>query len=341
MFRLSRDDRKDVPVLDPPGQYSLEAGREAEARSATAGDRGDPGWGSVVSGEARHTAMRIFERVNRRGTGARSRRANGDHGFVGRGDHRRDGAHLGCTVGPSAGPGRDGRTGLSGAVFEAQALVAGLDDVAAMGEPVEQGGRHFGVAKDARPFAESEFGRDDEGSVLVEPDDQMEQELAAGARKGKFAEFVENRKVELLQVPGKLSAPAWPSGLPFRTGSPSPWWCRAHPRAVADAVAGDVDAEMGFAETRSPEQHDVALAARNAPVARSRAPIVDRRPDELERIDLLGQGQPGGCHLVLERAGTVLGDLGFENVTDDLLDRQPTFDRVGSQACRMPVSRRS
>ena len=49
----------------------------------------------------------------------------------------------------------------SGAVPEAPALVAGLDDLAVMGEAVEQGRGHLGVAEDARPLAEGEVGGDD------------------------------------------------------------------------------------------------------------------------------------------------------------------------------------
>ncbi|SRR5271169_1795945 len=42
------------------------------------------------------------------------------------------------------------------------AFVAGFDDFAVMGQSVEQRGRHLGVAKDARPFAKGEVGRDDD-----------------------------------------------------------------------------------------------------------------------------------------------------------------------------------
>src|ERR1700675_74646 len=45
----------------------------------------------------------------------------------------------------------------SGAVFEPPAVVAGLDDVAMMRQAVEQRGRHLGVAKNTRPFAECEI----------------------------------------------------------------------------------------------------------------------------------------------------------------------------------------
>jgi hypothetical protein len=39
-------------------------------------------------------------------------------------------------------------------VFEAPGLVASFDDLAVMGEPVEQRGGHLGVAEDGWPFAE-------------------------------------------------------------------------------------------------------------------------------------------------------------------------------------------
>ena len=77
------------------------------------------------------------------------------------------------------------RGGGSGAVFEAPALVAGLDDFAVVGEPVEQGRGHLGVAKHARPFAEGEIGGDDDRGALVEPADQMKEQLAAGLSEGQ------------------------------------------------------------------------------------------------------------------------------------------------------------
>jgi hypothetical protein len=48
------------------------------------------------------------------------------------------------------------------AAFEAPAIVAGLDDVAVVGQAVEQRGRHFGVAEHAGPFAKREIGGDDD-----------------------------------------------------------------------------------------------------------------------------------------------------------------------------------
>lgn len=63
-------------------------------------------------------------------------------------------------------------------------------------EAVEQRGGHFGVAKDAGPFAEGEVGGDDDRSTFVELADQMEQELAAGLGEWQIAKLVQDQEVE-------------------------------------------------------------------------------------------------------------------------------------------------
>src|SRR6266496_4323331 len=82
-----------------------------------------------------------------------------------------DGASAGCWA-------------LVVAAFEAPAVVAGLDDVAVVGEAIEQRSRHLGITEDARPFAEGEVCRDDNRGTLVEPADEVEQELPAGLGEG-------------------------------------------------------------------------------------------------------------------------------------------------------------
>jgi hypothetical protein len=71
-------------------------------------------------------------------------------------------------------------------------------------QTVEECGSHLGVTEDARPFAEGEIGGDDDRAVLVEPADQMEEELAAGLGEGQIAELVENNEVRLLDVPSGI-----------------------------------------------------------------------------------------------------------------------------------------
>jgi len=54
------------------------------------------------------------------------------------------------------------------ACFEAEAVVSGLQDVAAVGEAVEERGRHLGVAEDGGPFAEAQVCGDDDAGAFVE-----------------------------------------------------------------------------------------------------------------------------------------------------------------------------
>ena len=102
-----------------------------------------------------------------------------------------------------AQPGR--ARGSSSTVLEAPAFVSGLDDVAVVGEPIEQRRRHLGIDEDVRPFAESQVGRHHDRGALVEAADQMEQQLAAGLREGQITEFVEDDEVEAGETIGKSS----------------------------------------------------------------------------------------------------------------------------------------
>jgi hypothetical protein len=61
-----------------------------------------------------------------------------------------------------------------GASLEAVAVVAGFQNVAAMGETIEQCCGHFGIAKDAGPFTEAQVGGDDDAGALVEFAEKME-----------------------------------------------------------------------------------------------------------------------------------------------------------------------
>ena len=81
------------------------------------------------------------------------------------------------------------------AAFEAPTVVAGFHDVAMVSQAVEERGGHLGVAEHAGPFTEGKIGGDDDGRALVEPADEMEQQLFAGLGERQVAEFVENDEV--------------------------------------------------------------------------------------------------------------------------------------------------
>ena len=59
-------------------------------------------------------------------------------------------------------------------IFEAPAVVAGLDDIAMVSQAVEQRGGHLGVAEYAGPFAEGEVSGDNDRGAFVEPTDKVE-----------------------------------------------------------------------------------------------------------------------------------------------------------------------
>ena len=132
---------------------------------------------------------------------------------------------------------------MSGAVLEAPAFVAGLDDVAVMGQAIEQGGGHFGIAKDARPFAEVEVGGDDDRGLLIEMADQVEQELPATLGKGEIAKLVEDDEVQAGKPVGDPALALGPD-LTLELVDEVDHLEEPAARAVADARAGDRDGEL-------------------------------------------------------------------------------------------------
>ena len=69
--------------------------------------------------------------------------------------------------------------------LEAPAVVAGLDDVAVVGQAIEERGGDLRIAEHAWPFAKGEVGGDNDPGALVELADEVEEELAAGPGKGR------------------------------------------------------------------------------------------------------------------------------------------------------------
>ena len=122
----------------------------------------------------------------------------------------------------------------SGAVLEAPAFVAGLDDLAVMGETIEERRRHLRIPEHARPFAEGEIGGDDDRRALVEPADQMEQQLPAGLGEGQIAQFVEDGEVETGEIIGQPPLTAG-AGLALQPVDQIDDGVEAAPDSAADA----------------------------------------------------------------------------------------------------------
>ena len=60
-------------------------------------------------------------------------------------------------------------------MLEAVAVVACFQNMAVVGQPVQQGRGHLGIPKHAGPFAKAQVGGDHHAGTLVKRREQMEQ----------------------------------------------------------------------------------------------------------------------------------------------------------------------
>ena len=218
---------------------------------------------------------------------------------------------------------------IIGSAFEAPAVVPGLDDIAVMGETIEQSGRHLGVAEDGGPFTEGKVcGHDDRGS-LVEPTDEVEQELAPGLSERQIAEFVEDDEVHAGQVIGK-PALAGVAGFGFEPIDEIDDVIEPTADAAANAASSNRNGEMGLSGTGPADQHGIALLGEESAAGEiAHEGLVDRRSLELEVVEVLSERQLGDGELVLDRARLLLVDLGGEQVADDALGFMLALDGGG------------
>jgi hypothetical protein len=138
-----------------------------------------------------------------------------------------------------------------------------------MGQAVEHGGGHLGVAEDLGPIGEGEVGGDQHRGVLIELADQVEQQLSAGLAERQIAEFVDDDQIVAQQFLGQSAAAA--GGLLLlelvdqidEIEEPAP-------SAGTDDRRGDADAQMGFAGAGSADEDSVALGVEEGAGASSR-----------------------------------------------------------------------
>ena len=82
--------------------------------------------------------------------------------------------------------------GCFGACFEAVAVVAGLQNMTAMGEAIEQRGCHFGVAKHACPFAEAQICGYDDAGAFIEFAEKVEEHGATRGAEWQIPQLVQH-----------------------------------------------------------------------------------------------------------------------------------------------------
>ena len=182
------------------------------------------------------------------------------------------------------------------------------------------------ITEDARPFTEGEVGGDDDRGALVEPADEVEQELPTGLSEGQITEFVEDDEVHAGQLIGEPTLPSV-AGLGLEPVDEIDHVVESAAGAGADAASGDGDGKMGLAGAGPADQHGVALLGDEAATGEvMHERLVDRRALELEVVEVLGERQLGDGELVLDRARLLLVDLGVEQITDDALGFVLAFD---------------
>ena len=182
--------------------------------------------------------------------------------------------------------------------LEAPTFVAGLDDVAVMGEAVEERGGHLGVAEDGRPFAEGEVRGDDDGALLVELADQVEEQLSAGLGKGQIAEFVEDDEVHACEIIGHAALAAG-AGFGLELVDEIDDVEEAASSTGTDACPGDRDGEMGLAGPSPADEDNIALVRQEVAAGEiMNEGLVDRGSVEGEVGDILGERQLGDGDLI-------------------------------------------
>ena len=127
-----------------------------------------------------------------------------------------------------------------------------------VGQPVEQGCGHLGVAEHAGPLGKRQIGGDDHRSTLVEAADQVEQHLPARTREGQVAQLVQDHEVRARQLRGQAPRLAGPRlGLELIDQNNRVEEARPR-RALTHAVRPDGDGQVRLARARAPDQHRVA-----------------------------------------------------------------------------------
>src|SRR5260221_14689173 len=90
--------------------------------------------------------------------------------------------------------------------------------------------------------------------------------------------------------------------------------------AGADATPGDGDRAVALAGAGAADEDDVALLGQKAAAGEIAHEVpVDRRPIELNVVDILGEREFGDGELVSDRARLLFGDLGGKEIADDAL----------------------
>src|SRR5271156_306401 len=208
--------------------------------------------------------------------------------------------------------------GIRGAVLEAEAVVSGFENVAAVSEAIEERRCHLRVAEHGCPLAKAEIGRDDNAGALVELAQQMEEQGSAGGAEREVAEFVEDDEVGVGEAPRDLS---WLSLKLFLFEGVDEFDGGEEPDALAvvlDGLDADRRGEMRLTGAGAADQDDIVgvfqeLAAMELACER----LADLAAGEVEAGEVAIVRKAGRFELIGRRSHLSVGRLRFQKLRQD------------------------
>ena len=202
-------------------------------------------------------------------------------------------------------------------VVESVAFAFGLDDAAAVGEPVEGcagesfGAEHFG------PGLEREVGGDDHAGAFVGGRDDVEEQFGADLGGWDVAEFVEDEQVELGELGFEAEEAAFVAGFD-QGGDELGGAVEADLVAAGACFGGERGGEVALAGAGVADEQDVlALVDVLAAGELGYQPLVHRRAGgEVEALERLHGREPGGLQPSLGGALLSLEQLEFAELEE-------------------------
>ena len=208
--------------------------------------------------------------------------------------------------------------GLRRAVLEAEAVVAGLEDMAAVREAIEQRGRHLRVAEHGGPFAEAEIRRDDDAGALVELAQEMEQQGSAGDAERQVAELVEDDEVGMGEARRDLP---WLSLQLFLFKSVDEFDSGEEPDALAvllDGLDADRGGKMRLPGAGAADEDDVVRIFQElAAMELSHKRLVDLAAGEVEAREIAVVWEARRLHLIGRRSDLPISCLRLQELRQD------------------------
>ena len=153
---------------------------------------------------------------------------------------------------------------------EAPGLGAGVDDVCAVGEAVDDGFGESGVGEDLGPFAEGQVGGDDQAAAFVAFGEDLEDELGGAVGQREIAQLVEDDELGAGVAADDAGELAAAVGFLEFVGEPGEGgeadacglaWQAQTASAVASIVLPVPESPMKITDSRSSIQEPSASAA--------------------------------------------------------------------------------